>query len=385
MKRLTQGTAVAVIMGSAACPIFAQEADPANVGVAELQARVEALEAQAADDTSNLSFNLNDTTKITLYGFVRAEAFYDFDTVQGDLTRTNRIGEEEFDTNGEFDTSVRVSRFGILSTTASAIGDIDTQLEFDLFGSGGDESSSPNLRLRHANINIDDTYRVGQFWSNFMPLVHYPRTADFNGPVGITFARVPQARYTYKTDTLELSASLEESNGGPSSDPVATAAAFYKADNYSLRVAGLVGTFEDDDGDDVNTRGVTVSGAFSPFEGATFTGTFTAGQGLGNLLIGGGDQAFEGSANDSTSFTLEYKQDINEQLSVGIAYGQENYDDPTNTGTIDFDELRSVFINAFYTPVERLTIAGEYSRGSREGSSGTDTADRISLTATYSF
>ena len=62
-----------------------------------------------------LSFSVADTTTITLYGFVRAEAFYDSDFQQGDFSRTSRIGEPAFATDGAFDTSVRVSRFGIRS------------------------------------------------------------------------------------------------------------------------------------------------------------------------------------------------------------------------------------------------------------------------------
>ena len=160
-------------------------------------------------------------------------------------------------------------------------------------------------------------------------------TADFNGPVGVTFARVPQARYTHRSNALEISASVEEANGSGSSDPVATTAMFYKGDNFSARIAGLVGTF-DSDGENLNTNALTLSDSYK-------------------------------------------------KLSPGVAYGQANYDGLTNTGTIDFDELQSVFVNAFYSPVNNLTFAAEYSQGRREGSSGTDSADRIGSSVTYSF
>ena len=376
MKSLMGTSAIAAVLGGLASPAFAQEADPGNVGVAELQSRIEVLE-EAAD-----GFRVGANTNLRLYGFIRAEAFYDFDFAQGDLTRTGRIGEDAFETDGEFETSVRVSRFGILSDTPSDFGEIRTQLELDLF-SGSDETSSPNPRLRHANIVIDDTYLVGQFWTNFMPLVHYPRTADFNGPVGITFARVPQARYTFKTGSLEISGSVEEANGG-SRNPVGTAAMLYTAENYSARAAVLIGSFESDD-DDVTTSGLTLSGSYTIREGSTVMGTFTVGQGLGNLLIGGGVQGTDGDANDSVSFTLAGTQDLSDTLSVGVAYGYEDYDDPTVTGEIDFDQLQSVFVNAFYTPVPKLTFAAEYSLGDRDGNFGSDSANRIGSSVTYSF
>ena len=78
-------------------------------------------------------------------------------------------------------------------------------------------------------------------------------------------------------------------------------------------------------------------------------------------------------------------QAINEKLFLGVAYGQADYDELTNTGSIDFDELQSVFVNAFYSPVDNLTFAAEYSQGRREGSSGTDSADSIGSSVTYSF
>ena len=383
MKLSFEAAIIAVAAGSLTGPVIAQDSDVDNTGVTELQERIEALEAAAEDTNSNLTTEIGDDTTITLYGFLRAEAFYDFDFAQGDLTRSGRIGEAEFETDGEFETSVRVSRFGILSSTPTAIGEIMTQLEFDLF-SGSDETSSPNPRLRHANVNINDTLLFGQFWTNFMPIVHYPRTADFNGPVGVTFARVPQARYTYRSDALEVSASVEEANGSGSSDPVGTAAVLYKGDNFSARVAGLVGTF-DSDGEDLDTNALTLSGSYTPIAGSTVTGTFVTGQGIGNLLVGGGAQAVDGEANDSDSFTLQFMQDINEKLSLGVAYGYVDYDELTDTGTIDFDELQSVFLNAFYSPVSNLTFAAEYSQGRREGSSGTDSADRIGSSVTYSF
>jgi len=53
----------------------------------QLEARVAELEAEKAD-RSRLKFNVSSNTELEIYGFVRFEAFYDFDTAQGDLTRT---------------------------------------------------------------------------------------------------------------------------------------------------------------------------------------------------------------------------------------------------------------------------------------------------------
>ena len=278
-----------------------------------------------------------------------------------------------------------MSRFGIRSSTSTDFGDIRTQLEFDLF-SGSDTTTSPQLRLRHANIRIGDNWLLGQFWSNFMPLIHYPTTADFNGPVGITFARVPQIRYTFSSGGFTFSGALEEASNG-SSDPVVTAAALYEAENWSARIAGLTGTIDDaDTGEEFDTNGITISGAITPWAGGRFGATYTNGEGLGNLLIGGGDQVVGGIENDADGFTLEFRQEITEKLSVGIVYGNESYDLPTNTGTIDFTDLETVHLNAFYEPVDNLILAVEYIYIERESSTGvTEDANRIGASVTFRF
>ncbi|WP_415921106.1 DcaP family trimeric outer membrane transporter [Tateyamaria sp. SN6-1] len=335
-----------------------------------------------------LSFGAGQATTITLYGFVRAEAFYDTDFSFGDLTRAGRVGDTAFATDGEFDTSVRVSRFGIRSRTDTDIGKIETQLEFDLFGGSDEEGSSPTLRLRHANVEFNDTLLIGQFWSNFQPLVHYPTSADFNGPVGIAFARVPQIRYTYNGGNgFQASASIEESNGGNSGDPVLTAAAFYETDAFSVRAAALTGTFRDG-AQEFDTNGVTLSGQIKPWQGGTISATYVTGEALGNLLIGGGARQVGGQENDSDGFTVEYRQDIGEKWNVGIAYGNESYDLGTAVGATGnaFTDLDSIHINAFYTPVENLTIGVEYIQIQSEGPGGFSAeGDRIGASVTFRF
>ncbi len=369
-QRLLAGTAA---LAALVQPAFAQDAR-----IAELETRVAELE-----NRPQLTFGTTGT-EVSIYGFVRAEAFYDNDFQQGDLTRTGRIGEAAFATDGAFDTSVRVSRFGIRSATETDIGTIGTQLEFDLFGSGGDDSGSPNLRLRHANVTIGDTWLVGQFWTNFMPLSHYPRTSDFNGPVGITFARVPQIRYSSGVGNLDYSFSVEESNGA-SSDPVFTAAADYNADNWSARIAGLTGQVASG-GSTFSTNAITLSGSVQPWDGGVISATYVSGDGIGDYLIGGGDAVVGGSVNGADGYTLEIRQQLGERWNIGLAYGREDYDLATSTGTIDFTELETVHANVFYNPTDRLTLGLEYIHGERTTSAGTTfEADRIGASVTFSF
>ena len=213
---------------------------------------------------------------------------------------------------------------------------------------------------RHANLTIGDNWLIGQFWTNFMPLVHYPRTADFNGPVGIAFARVPQIRYSNSVGNLQWSVSIEESTSS-SDDPTLTAAAFFQGNNWSARIAGLVGTTDEDpavtNGDTEDTNAVVLSAGFQPWEGGSLNGTYQTGDGANSILVGNVATDFDAVAGDtveSDSFTLEFRQQISDSLNVGIAYGEIDYDDAA------FNDVESIHVNAFYSPIERLTIGLEY-------------------------
>lgn len=317
------------------------------------------------------------STEVDVYGFVRAEAFYDLDFIQGDTVNTSGLNTAE-QTDGNFDTSTRVSRLGVRTTTETAIGPISGQLEYDLFGSNG----TSELRLRHANITAGG-FLVGQFWTNFMPLGQYPTTADFNGPVGITFARVAQLRYSGSVGAINYSASIEEAVW-ESDDPALTAAIDYSTDLFTVRGAVLGGTIVSGADRDEDVFGVTLSASANPWEGGSFNAVYTIGEGIGGLLVGGGS-AFDdnGNANGVEGYTVGFSQEINSQFSVGIVYGNEEYDNP---GIADLSEVETLHLNAFYKPVDNLNLGIEYINGERtDGAGNTLSAARVGLSATFTF
>lgn len=348
----------------------------------ELRNRVEALEAGNQQVTGAPGdFRLGNTA-VDIYGYAKADFYYDFDFTQGDTAFVNNIGEPVNATGGEFGATVRQSRLGIRTTTESDIGTLRGQLEFDLFASGG----RSELRLRHANIQIGDHWTFGQTWTNFMPLGQYPASVEFNGPVGIAFARVPQIRYSNSFGGgFDYSLSLEE-NSSSSSDPVFTAAAQYSNDLFTARIAGLTGTIESG-GVEADQTGVTLSGAVTPWEGGLFQATYVDGEALGPLLIGAGDAIVGGQANDVEGYTLEFRQDIGEKWNVGIGYGREDYDLPTSTGTLSFTELETIHVNAFFSPTDNLTLSAEYIFGERNDtvSGSTFDGDRVQLAVQLDF
>lgn len=313
--------------------------------------------------------------EVDVYGYVKLDLNYDLDFIQGDTTNARAIGIEGNETDGNFDTNVRQSRLGFRAELDGVRG----QLELDLFASNG----TAELRLRHANIEYEG-FLFGQFWTNFMPLGQYPSTVDFNGPVGISFARVPQVRYTYDGGAYQLSASIEE-NFATSDDPLLTAAAQYSGGNYTVRAAVLGGTTNDGI-NEVDQFAYTLSGDAQLWQGGSISATFVDGEGIGGLLIGGGDNIVDGTANDVQGYTVAISQDITPQLNVGIAYGNEEYDQATVFAGTDFTDLESIHVNASYDLTDALTLSAEYARVTRTDSAGQDfEGDRIQAAVQFNF
>ena len=104
----------------------------------------------------------------------------------------------------------RQSRLFVRTATLTTWGDVNTPLEFDLFGTSGNESvsNSHNLRLRHAYGTLGGLL-AGQTWSNFMMVSALPETLDFGGPVGQTFVRQAQVRWTQPFSGDQWSVALE--------------------------------------------------------------------------------------------------------------------------------------------------------------------------------
>ncbi|NOD28732.1 DcaP family trimeric outer membrane transporter [Ruegeria atlantica] len=360
---------------------FAQDAKT-QAELDALRARVEALESASASP-ANGDFRIGNTV-LDVYGYVKADFFYDFEFDQGDTAFVNVIGEPSAATDGTFGATVRQSRIGLRTTTPSGIGDIGGQLELDLFGSGG----TAELRVRHANITIGDNWLIGQTWTNFMPLDTYPTSVEFNGPVGIPFARVPQVRYTNSFGTnTSFAVSIEENVGGSNSDdPVLTASAEYNDGTYVARLSGLYGKAESRNVE-VDQTGFTISGSVRPWQGGLFQVNYVNGEALGPYLIGLGDPIVNGQANDVDGYTLEFRQDLSPKWNVGIAYGKEDYDLPTSTGTLSFTELETIHVNAFYKATEDLTLSAEYIYGERNDAPTGRTFDgnRVQLAAQLNF
>ena len=127
-----------------------------------------------------------------------------FDTMR--LTKLPK-SEEQFGKDGSTFAGVRQSRLGVRSTTPTALGDLNTTFEFELFGVGVDEGQT-TFRLRHAYGELG-AFGAGQYWSPFMDIDVFPNSLEYWGPTGMPLFRNVQVRWMPIKGDTRMTIALE--------------------------------------------------------------------------------------------------------------------------------------------------------------------------------
>ena len=150
---------------------------------------------------------------MTVYGFAMLDIGQNFKTINPNWFDTMRVTKlpsfaGQFGEDNSTFAGVRQTRFGVKTTTPTALGDLKTTFEFELFGVGVDEGQT-TFRLRHAWGELGK-FGAGQTWSVFMDPDVFPNSLEYWGPTGMVFFRNVQVRYTpISTDKQTLMLALE--------------------------------------------------------------------------------------------------------------------------------------------------------------------------------
>jgi len=336
-------------------------------------------------------------TEFEISGYVKADFIFDTQEAAGDFFVTESLTTSDEGDEQRFRAHARQTRLRVQTFSPTEWGELTTLVEGDFFGGGGNEafSNSNPFRLRHATATIGGL-RIGQYWTNFMPIESYPATVDFQGPAGIPFIRQAQIRYTHDVnENLSISGSLENSefNGrnadgvfaesinfgiqaGLDKAPDATLDATYKDDWGLVKIAGLgryLGS-PNDEGDGEFGWGVNLSGNASLWPGGVLRGSFTYGDGVGRYLINGfGQDGFVDDDGDvdgieAYGVTVQLGQKITEEVEALVAYGR--YEAIDTFAPSDLDNTNSVHATLLWTPIDRLTFGAEVIWGNREDADG---------------
>lgn len=216
----------------------ATQAQSAAGQTAAVTDRVDALEVKSKDsvvlgDIPN-SFRLpGSETSLRIYGFAELNWVHEMrgDNSDSDystfLPYAPLTDSAQGQRRGRDYLHARTSRIGLEASTPTSYGPLGIKIEGDFnneprtgnsaqYGTTGNiytqqATNSYNFRLRHAYGQFGGLL-IGQTWSTFMDVDNSPETVDFNGPIGSTFLRQPQIRYSYATPDLgSFTVALENS------------------------------------------------------------------------------------------------------------------------------------------------------------------------------
>ena len=116
---------------------------------------------------------------MTIYGFAMLDIGQNFTQIHPDWFDTMRVSklpsyDRQYGEDGVAFAGVRQSRFGVRTSSPTPLGELKTQFEFELFGTGVD-SGQTTFRLRHAYGELG-AFGAGQTWSPFMDPDVFPNS-----------------------------------------------------------------------------------------------------------------------------------------------------------------------------------------------------------------
>jgi hypothetical protein len=371
---------------------------------------------------------------VNVYGFVMADAIYDFKRVDPNWDDTLRVTtiptkSGTYGQDGDVIFSARQSRLGIKGNYGE---DITYMLEGELFGVGGDEGQT-TPRLRHAWATYKD-FGMGQTWSNFMDIDIFPNTIDYWGPTGMVFYRNKQARYSFPigddvfsisiedpntaltvgefrdTDTCDLpNATPECESTGSTADqiyqsytdlPDLTARYRNNGDFGHYQVAGILrklGYESLDSGkdDDELGWGINTSAGIKTWGEDQIKLQVVYGEGIGNYMNDGGIDIAPDSADINTAkaeavpllgISAYYDHYWNERWSTSVGWSMTDLDTSDGQHSTEFENGQIAQINLLHYPADNVMLGSEFNWGQREdisGNTGTDYRLQFSLKVNF--
>ncbi|MET3134936.1 hypothetical protein AAKU55_005239 [Oxalobacteraceae bacterium GrIS 1.11] len=382
----------------------------------------------------------NSSASTRLYGFAEMHVTHDIKGDNSDsdfgsfLPYVPLNGTPEAARTGRTFFTARTSRIGILTVMPTPYGRMAIKLEGDFSndphsGNAAVNGSAANLstqqasngydfRLRHAYGRLDG-FLVGQTWSTFMDVDNAPETVDANGPIGSTFIRQPQIRYSYSSEHMgKFSAALEnplsyvlDGSGAPMPsgfarvpDLIARWDGSYPWGALSVRGVTLEQRVDDGAGGAAARRGygLAASGLYKVGAGDFLTWGVTGGKGIGRYF-----NYIEGAAYDANQHAIVLEQALglvvgyqhkqSDSLRFNQAFGwQRNADNAytefarehgIDSGRFGINrQLWQWHLGLIWNPVPRVDVGLEYILGRRTTLAGqSGDMQRLDLSAKYNF
>jgi hypothetical protein len=137
-------------------------------------------------------------TSLEVYGYIMTDGGYNFNSIDPnwfDVMRPSKLPayKNQYGPDGNTFLSVRQTKFGIKTSTPTALGILRTHLDFDFIGFGKDAGQT-TLHLVNGYAQLGKI-GAGQTASPFMDLDVMPVTLDYWGPLSRVFFLNIQLRY----------------------------------------------------------------------------------------------------------------------------------------------------------------------------------------------
>lgn len=378
-------------------------------------ASVEQVEEAMAKSEDHLATNYD--THIKAGGYVKMDA------ILSDYSKapTRGPGEDLFipatiQTSGEpgdprLNLHAKETRFWLKSYTPTVRGDIATHFEIDfMLGLQGNErvGNSFATRIRHASISWD-RWTFGQTWTNYFNTDSLPDYLDFIGPVGVTFVRQPQIRYTIPTASGSWAFSLENPvttltpyGGGPSieaddaSVPDLVVRRNWSGSWGNISAAALVRELKirNSEFDSAEIGGaIGLAGVFTVGHRDDLRWQVNYGNALGRYLGLNSFNAGALDANNEINLTPQYgvlaayRHFWSDRLYSSFGASFSRADNDTTISGFDIPRsYQSAHADIIWTPFEHMSLGAEYIWGRREDESGADgVLNRLQFSAKYLY
>lgn len=368
---------------------------------------------------------------LDIYGFAMLDSIYDFQRTDPNWDATLRpstipvVCEGPGNTDegcgrnsGNMIFSVRQSRFGVKGHMPTAIGQIDTIFEFELFGVGGNAGET-TFRLRHAYGELGQ-FGAGQTWSLFMDIDVFPNTIDYWGPNGMIFLRNPQLRWTpIETKDWIVALGLESPGSAIDEGKLRTTAPELDAADWNsypdftahVRKTGkwghvqLAGIFRMVGFEVTNQPGRNASGhepggglnlssTLKVFEKDSINLQFAGGYGIASYLNDGGtdiapdnDTPTRGAQTvPLISWLAYYNRTWSERFTSSIGVSEVRQWTIGGQDDRAFANAHYANVNLLFHPIDGLMVGPEYVWGRLNVKGGEDETDnRIQFSVKYAF
>jgi len=364
---------------------------------------------------------------MTIYGFAMLDIGENVTQIHPDWFDTMRVSKlptykDEFGKDGTAFAGVRQSRFGVKTSTPTSMGELKTQFEFELFGTGVD-SGQTTFRLRHAYGELGQ-FGAGQTWSPFMDPDVFPNSLEYWGPTGMVFFRNVQVRWMPLKGDSNLTLALERpgasGDAGVLADrielqniqarfplPDLTGAFRYGQKWGYVRLGGALRKINWDDmledqydlSGGTTGWGLNLSSSLNVGPGNVLRLQYAYGRGIENYMQdspvdigiernGSSTTApIKGVALPITGVVAFLDHTWNSQWTSSIGYSGQFIDNAEGQAPDAFRTGHYAVGNVLYSPVPNMLVGGEFQWGRRENFSDGFTSDgvKVQFCFKYSF